>query len=822
MPNSKLNFEDYQEGGFPGESFFRKKKPPPVPTPRNPFANAQLLTPPSVLVQQRAAEEARRQEEEKKRQEEAERKKKYGMLSDYSVARQAIDAKAKAAAAAERVAKKAVAVGTAAMTSKPKLRVMMPLDADLSNDINTPITHTDFTITYNNLMELYKKYDTPLSSVESGERLSNELKILRSLAGESFTKTEECITNIFNALVQSNKIILSDNFDINDINNIKLLENVKKTMHSLSERSLPNTFEITNLISDYVKNNYKTINSTDTLSSTNTEILKFYIRMLIIIFYPKIILDMISDKMIDYIVAIKEKRDDLLDGGDDNINSIIERLLGKPSYGLNYGYRSIPGPSRGASFRTVSSDSSVRTDQPDFFPDFFLGSDDDNVIPPASPAPLAPPASPASPAPPAPLAPPRPPAPPGLIINHVGGAPDVRSIFKKAINMKAFTTAAPGGADPAAAAAAPGGADPAAAPGGADGAAPGGADGAAPGGADGDGDADSAVGTDDADSAVGTDGDGDLSSRPTNPLISFLNSDNPYIQQSGFIFYNALTNFAVSIGIYNNKYKEYIVNKLQEIIRDKFGIIDDDEKGKDYEELKTTHEKEYNAARDALTAIPDGKKYLQLEDNVEVLQKQYNDETSRLEADNTLSSNDTFMEAYNTTQNSLDRAKYELGFTRFQIERITIPKVADSVVDYLNAKLKLKIASEEPDTQKEMSEAFIKLLALNKNKNFYFDKILDDIYYVLITNDNMNRNYTLALNKYITSGIGKSIMFQFNVPKSVAEVKPKSSSLISRIMPFSRNAKGGKRGTRRYKKRAGTRRQKKRRGTHRKRKNTTK
>jgi hypothetical protein len=65
-------------------------------------------------------------------------------------------------------------------------------------------------------------------------------------------------------------------------------------------------------------------------------------------------------------------------------------------------------------------------------------------------------------------------------------------------------------------------------------------------------------------------------------------------------------------------------------------------------------------------------------------------------------------------------------------------------------------------------------------------------------------------------------MFQFNVSKPVAEAKPKSSSLIPGLGLFSRKAKGGKRGTRRYKKRAGTRRQKKRRGTHRKRKNTTK
>ena len=98
---------------------------------------------------------------------------------------------------------------------------------------------------------------------------------------------------------------------------------------------------------------------------------------------------------------------------------------------------------------------------------------------------------------------------------------------------------------------------------------------------------------------------------------------------------------------------------------------------------------------------------------------------------------------------------------------------------------------------------------------------MDNIYYELnIAGGISEVNYQLALNKYITSGIGKSIMFQFNVPKPVDETKPKSSSLIPGLNLFSR--KGGKRGTRRYKKRAGTHRQKKRRGTHRKRKNTTK
>jgi hypothetical protein len=807
MSNSKQNFGDYQEGGL-----FGKKKPPPAPAPRDPFANAQLLTPPSVLAQQRAAEEAQQRAAAEAKKQAEEQKKKYGPLSGTSTGRYVVDTTAKAAAAAERVAKKAVAVGTAAMTSKPKLRVMMPLDANLSNDNNIPITHTDFTITYNNLMELYKKYDTPLSpdeplsGVEKGEKVSNELKILRSLAGESFTKTEECITNIFNALVQSNKIILSDNFDINDINNINILKDIKKSMYLLSER-LPNTFEITNLISDYVKNNYATINSADTLSSTNKEILKFYTRMLIIIFYPKIILNMISDKMIDYIVAIKEKRDDLLeDGGDDNINSIIERLLGKSSYGFNYDTIGAMSFRTGSdSYRSDSARSDSARSDGSAGSDGSTGSDgsDGSVRP--------------------------------LRTAGVGGA---LSPGLSAKIRRAFPTADPGvAAHVAAAAVAAAAADPAdgAAGAGADGAVAAadpadgadGADGAAGAGADGADGADSVrADSDRADSADGADSVATpspaaaLPSAPassTDPLISFYNSNNPYIQQSGFIFYNALTNFAVSISIYNNK--EYIVNKLKEIIRDKFGIIDEDKKGTEYVQLKTTMENEYNTARAALNAIPDGNKYLQLEDNIEILQKQYNDETIKLEADDTLGTSDTFMAAYNTIQDSLEKAKNELGFNRFKIERLTVPKLADSVVDYLNAKLKLKIASEEPDTQKEMSKAFIKLLALNEN--LYFGKMLDDIYYVLITNDNVNRNYPLALAKYITNGIGKSIMFQFNVPKDVAEAKPKS--IISGFNNlFSRKAGGGKRGTRRYKKRAGTRRQKKRRGTHRKRKNTTK
>jgi hypothetical protein len=714
-----------------------------------------------VLAQQRAEQEAQQRLAADAKRRAEEQKKKYGMVSDYSIGRQAIDAKAKVAAATSRAAKQTVALGTAAMTSKPKLRVMNPLDPDLSNDNNTPITHTDFTITYNNLMELYKKIDT-LSREKRGEKVSNELKILRSLAGESFTKTEECITDIFNALVEFNKNVLSDNFDINQ------LDNVKKSMYSLSERFLSNIFEITDLIRDYVKNNYTTINSTGTLSSTNTEILKFYIRMLIIIFYPKIILNMISDKMIDYIIAIKEKRDHLLDGGDDNI---IERLLDR-DFGENYSIMPSRSPSTMSWQSGVSSDSGSSS----LSGVSGLSSLSGVAVPPAS----------------------------GIVTTSIGGGA-LGDLFMRSLDNN-YPVLADGVTDAIARRNA-GAAAGAAAAAGADGA---------------DGAADPAV-ADGADGATPPPAAA-LPSAPassTDPLISFYKSNNPYIQQSGFIFYNALTNFAVSISIYNNNYKEYIVNKLEEIIRDKFGIIDNDEKGKDYAQLKNTTEKEYNTARDALNAMSDGSEYIQNEQRIEVLKNEYNEEENKLKANPNLLTDSNFMKEYNAIKHSLNTAIYNLGVIRFKIESLPLVQGADSVVHYLNAKLKLKIASEEPDIQKEMSEAFIKLLALNKN--VYFDKIMDDIYYQLnIAPGITETNYPLALNKYITNGIGKSIMFQFNVPKSVPEATSSSSSLISRILPFSRNAKGGKRGTRRYKKRAGTRRQKKRRGTHRKRKNTTK
>jgi hypothetical protein len=791
MSNCKENFEDYQEGGAKmsdmSKFMFGKKKPPPAPTPPpDPYAGVLFQERPTDAARRQAEEEARRKAQEERERAEAERRKKYGPgpLSSTAMGRGTVDfARAvaakttTAAVASSKFAKNTVA----SVISKPQLRDMNSDEADLFNDNNIPITPTDFSTTYNNLMEEIRNIDN-LTDMQKGEKVLKELKILRSLAGESFTNTEKCITEIFDKLASFNEQVLLGRFDINT------RDTLKNEMHAISDKHFNNDTTIIRLIMDYVDKNRTTINDLFINMPSGIAVKRFYMGMLIIIFYPKIILNMISDKMIDSILAIKEKRDDLLADGDDNINSIIERLLGKSSY--DYNYDSLPGLSRGVSWKTGTSDSEASSRS-----DYTLGSDNRARLP-------------------------------SLVTTPMGGAPPISEIFRRA--MKAPSSVDPAVApDPAVAVAAPAvavaaPADPAA-PAGADGA---GADGA---GADGAGaDGDDGHGDDGADGAgadgAGADGDGDLSSRLANPLISFLNSDNPYMKQSGLIFYNALTNFAVSIGIYKRDYKNEIAKILVKLIKTKFNIIDPyKQAGTDYTNLRVSAQKTFDDAISALRNLSDGRDYIDNEERIEGLKEEYDKEENKLIANTSLSNDSDFMKKYNASKDSLNEAIHNLSVTRYKIETSPLPQFRDSVVDYLNAKLKLDIASKKPDIQREISTALFVLLDLADRSvadRSEYEIYMNNIYFNLIIPGNVDGNYPLALNKYITSGIGKSIMFQFNVPKSVAVAEAKPKSLISRILPLSR--KGGKRGTRRYKKRAGTRRQKKHRGTHRKRKNTTK
>jgi len=752
MLNSKEKFEDYQEGGA-FENLFGKKKPPPAPTPLDPFVGPfvgpQFLERPTAAARRQAQEAEIRKTEAERIRVEAEKRKKYGVLSGTSTGRSVVDVASATRATLGTLTSQAAKKTTALMTSKPQLRDINISDANMFNDNNTPITPTDFTITYNNLMEEIKNIEN-LNNMQKGEKVLKELKILRSLAGESFTNTEKCITEIFDKLASLNEQVLLGEFDIST------RDTLKNGMYAISDRHFNNNNTIISLIMDYVDKNRTTISDLFVNTSSGIAVKRFYMTMLIIIFYPKIILNMISDKMIDSIFAIKEKRDELLADGDDNINSIIEGLFGKPSSDYRPNYASIPA-SRGVSFRTVSSNPSHDLDDLDDLDELDeLDYLDDTAVQPRS-----------------------------LTTTRVGGAV-AGAVVDGAVAADGAVAVADGdGAVADGDGDGDGAADPA---------------GAAPVGADGDGD-----------------GAGDLSSRSANPLISFLNSDDSYMKQSGLIFYNALTNFAVSIGIYKGDYQEQIANKLRELIKTKFKVIDpDNEAGTDYTNLKEAAQQIFNDAKSALEDLSDGQEYLKNEKEINDLQPRYDAELANLTANSTLKSNKEFMDNYKALRDELTKLKHKVFDARSNIEDPS--SIADNVVDYLNAKLALDIASKKPDIQREISKALFLVLKLGGENTYHI--FMNDMYKHLSLPDSVNGNYTLALNKYITSGIGKSIMFQFNVPKSVDEVKPKSSSIISGL--FSRKAKGGKRGTRRYKKRAGTRRQKKRRGTHRKRKNTTK
>ena len=749
MLNSKEKFEDYQEGGA-FENLFGKKKPPPAPTPLDPFVGPQFLERPTDAARRQAQEAEIRKTEAERIRVEAEKRKKYGVLSGTSTGRSVVDVASATRATLGTLTSQAAKKTTALMTSKPQLRDINISDANMFNDNNTPITPTDFTITYNNLMEEIKNIEN-LNNMQKGEKVLKELKILRSLAGESFTNTEKCITEIFDKLASLNEQVLLGEFDIST------RDTLKNGMYAISDRHFNNNNTIISLIMDYVDKNRTTISDLFVNTSSGIAVKRFYMTMLIIIFYPKIILNMISDKMIDSIFAIKEKRDELLADGDDNINSIIEGLFGKPSSDYRPNYASIPA-SRGVSFRTVSSNPSHDLDDLDDYDLDELDDLDDTAVQPRS-----------------------------FKTTRVGGAVAV-AVVDGAVAADGAVAVADG-------------------------------DGAV---ADGDGDGDGAADPAGAD-PVGADGDGDgagdLSSRSANPLISFLNSDDSYMKQSGLIFYNALTNFAVSIGIYKGDYQEQIANKLRELIKTKFKVIDpDNEAGTDYTNLKEAAQQIFNDAKSALEDLSDGQEYLKNEKEINDLQPRYDAELANLTANSTLKSNKEFMDNYKALRDELTKLKHKVFDARSNIEDPS--SIADNVVDYLNAKLALDIASKKPDIQREISKALFLVLKLGGENTYHI--FMNDMYKHLSLPDSVNGNYTLALNKYITSGIGKSIMFQFNVPKSVDEVKPKSSSIISGLNLFSRKAKGGKRGTRRYKKRAGTRRQKKRRGTHRKRKNTTK
>ena len=293
-------------------------------------------------------------------------------------------------------------------------------------------------------------------------------------------------------------------------------------------------------------------------------------------------------------------------------------------------------------------------------------------------------------------------------------------------------------------------------------------------------------------------------------LKNSTTSNIPYVKNSASIFYNALTNFAVSISIYNNdndKFKQQIFTKLKEIFMDKFNIQLDDAKvrldeGLTKDEMKNSEEA-LQTTKEALQNNEDGKDILSLEQELDELQLRLDDATK--------DGNDV---------------RTKLAF-KTQIKTIneTITDIADKddtigdlYIKYINAKNRLKGRSLPLADKKDINIVLRDLFTFdfdNQTTYLLYSSIMDNIYsYDLNYSDNNNVNYISTIDSYIINGIGRSDMFQINL-----------TSATNNAMTYPvqvQAARGGKHRTRRHKKRAGTRRHKKRFGTHRKRKNTTK
>ena len=340
---------------------------------------------------------------------------------------------------------------------------------------------------------------------------------------------------------------------------------------------------------------------------------------------------------------------------------------------------------------------------------------------------------------------------------------------------------------------------------------------------------------------------------------------NPYLNTSARMFYKALTNFAVSITIYDknkDEVKQTIVEYLQTIFMDKFTIIFDDNftKSDDLEKAKA----QFDEMKSNLESNPNGKKFIARSIELETLQ--------------------TELETIDDIEERIE-VEAEINKIKNMIERFKVDtSIADNIANYIAAKKILDFHSQPLETIKKNNIILRDMFAPNSDKdNLNSNDYIDDYYkfiteiFDMVTGDPSNSNYIIAIDKSIVKGIGMSSMFAFSssvastttlatatsaspdagapapapapVAASPAALPPPPpagaptdpfDAALKQITPnvsaeglswLGGGTSGGKRrtrrykkraGTRRYKKRAGTRRQKKRRGTHRKRKNTTK
>jgi hypothetical protein len=326
---------------------------------------------------------------------------------------------------------------------------------------------------------------------------------------------------------------------------------------------------------------------------------------------------------------------------------------------------------------------------------------------------------------------------------------------------------------------------------------------------------------------------------------------NPYLNTSARMFYKALTNFAVSITIYDkdkDEVKQTIVEYLQTIFMDKFLIIFDDNFTKS--DVLKDAEKQFDDMRSKLESTSNGKNFIARLIELETLQAE--------------------LKTINDTDDVEERTKVEVQIdaNKNMIEKFKVNiSVADDIARYIAAKKILDFRSQPLETIKKNNIILRDMFAPSSDKNNLNSNAYIDDYYKFITEifdgeTGDSSNYIITIDKSIVKGIGMSSMFAFSSyvastttlttatsasPDALAPARAAAGRVRVAAAPAlaaapppdlgdddpgeDRPVDGGKRrtrrykkhaGTRRYKKRAGTRRQKKRRGTHRKRKNTTK
>jgi hypothetical protein len=331
---------------------------------------------------------------------------------------------------------------------------------------------------------------------------------------------------------------------------------------------------------------------------------------------------------------------------------------------------------------------------------------------------------------------------------------------------------------------------------------------------------------------------------------NLLEGTNPYLHTSARMFYKALTNFAVSITIYDknkDEVKQTIVEYLQTIFMDKFAIIFDDNFTKS-DKLQEA-ELQFALMKTTLQSSQNGTNFLRELIELETLQGQLKTATD--------------------DDNVVEKKKVEKKIEEKNdlIETFKVsPSVGDDIARYIAAKKILDFRSQPLETIKKNNTILRYMFAPNSEKdNPNSDAYIND-YYKFITEiftgeRGNSSNYIITIDKSIVKGIGMSSMFAFSsspdapvrvaagrarvavtaTPGAPATAAADAAAAGAPTDPFyaaldqinagvppedvswlGGGTSGGKRRTRRYKKRAGTRRQKKRRGTHRKRKNTTK